>query len=244
MDGFDSISVSSVFSSSSVNKTTSSETDISQKRATGHLLLQNLMQAIKGLMKEQQSNIAAATTPTSSSSEPPPTKRQKMEELPDIPDPQKIWIGQSDEVPKCEGEIMVQLTLAGLVNALAGHPGGLVDAKMVSPLPLDAIIPTAAITLGQLRQYALALHRAIQTKVEGDFLATTPHRIQNMLCAELSDSEFRSTRKRVYETVIEGKGRNVGGEDGDDTPVAARVSEHDAERGTFADLAMYQIQIC
>ena len=224
--------------SSSVNQANSSETEFSQKKAIGEQLLQNLVEAIIGLMKEQQSHTAAAVTTTSSSasssflSEPPPSKRQKVEELPDIPDPQKIWIGQSDEVPKCEGEIMVQLTLAGLVNALAGHPGGLVDAKMVSPLPLDAFVPTATITLGQLRQYALALHRAIQTKVEGDFLATTPHRIQHMLCAELSDSEFSSTRKRVYETVIEGKGRHVGGDEGDDTPVAARVAEHDAERGT------------
>jgi len=191
----------------------------SEKVSIGKRLLQNLLEAVQTLMSEQQS-------PT----EDPPTKRQKTEELPEIPDPHGIWIGQTEEVPKCEGSVLVQLTIAGLVNALAGQAGGIVDAKMMSTMERQTMIPTATTTLGKLRNFALAMHRAIQTRVEGDFLATTPSRIQTMLCPELSDQEFRSTRKRVYETVIEGRGRNLGGEDGDDTPVAARVAEHDIER--------------
>ena len=167
-----------------------------------------------------------------------PNKRQKMDELPDIPDPYRIWMGQTEEVPKQNGAVLVQLTTPALVNALSGQPGGIVDAKMTTfaqpPLTMDTMILMAAsVTLGQLRQVAMGLYRAIQTRVDADFLATTPSRIQAMLCAELTEQEFKSTRKRVYETVIEGRGRNMAGDEGDDAPVAARVVEHDIERGTF-----------
>lgn len=226
--------------------------DITKNAAVGNALLQNLMESIDALMKQQ--NRQLTTEPTTSTSrgddfnqqQPPPNKRQKMEELPDIPDPYRIWMGQTEEVPKQNGAVLVQLTTPALVNALSGQPGGIVDAKMTTctqpPMTMDTMILVAAsVTLGHLRQVAIGLYRAIQTRVDADFLATTPSRIQAMLCAELSDQEFKSTRKRVYETVIEGRGRNLAGEEGDDAPVAARVVEHDIERGTFLELQHFHI---
>jgi hypothetical protein len=233
--------------SSTSSKDAIDNDDLSKNNAIGNSLLQNLMESIDALMREQdrptttEPNTSTSTDDISQQQQPPPNKRQKMDELPDIPDPYRIWMGQTEGVPKQNGAVLVQLTTPALVNALSGQPGGIVDAKMTTfaqpPLTMDTMILMAAsVTLGQLRQVAMGLYRAIQTRVDADFLVTTPSRIQAMLCAELTEQEFKSTRKRVYETVIEGRGRNMAGDEGDDAPVAARVVEHDIERGTFRRL--------
>lgn len=168
----------------------------------------------------------------------PPAKRIKTEysdEAPLVHDPYNIWVGQNEEPPKKEGAILVQLTSAGLVNALAGHPGGIVDAKVMFVDPankLDSLIPSAGnIPFKELRANAIALHRVVQTRLEADFLLTTPSRIIDMLAADLAPHEFSAVRRRVHETVIEGRGRNQGGHDeADDLPVGSRIAEHDIER--------------
>ena len=143
-----------------------------------------------------------------------------------------VWVGQSDEPPDLPGGKLVQITTSGLVNALAAHPGGIVNSKLVNILTEKEMpLPTAGnLTYSQVRPYALALHRVVQTKTEADFLATTPSRIKEMLCSELEATEFRSIKRRIHETVMEGKGRNNGDENPDDIPVAARVVEHDIEK--------------
>ena len=149
---------------------------------------------------------------------PPPAKRIKTEETtapppPPLNDPHHIWVGQSDEdIPKTFGAIVVQLTHAGLVNALTcdGNDNTNVDAADV-------------------KRTANVLHRALQAKMEGDFLETTPSRIHDMLCADVPLAEFKAIRKRVYDTVVLGKGMNHVA-DSEDLPVAARAVVHDADK--------------
>ena len=97
---------------------------------------------------------------------------------------------------------------------------------------LDSLVPSAGnIPFKELRAYATALHRVVQTRLEADFLLATPSRIIDMLAADLEPHEFSAVRRRVHETVIEGRGRNHGGHDeADDLPVASRIAEHDIER--------------
>mmetsp|Transcript_12893 Transcript_12893/g.19984 ORF Transcript_12893/g.19984 Transcript_12893/m.19984 type:complete len:693 (+) Transcript_12893:114-2192(+) len=201
-----------------------------QKMGIGEKLLQNLTASLKSLI------------PPKKDAEEPPTKRAKKESdnnrddiPPEINDPFGAWVGQTDEPPPVEGAILVQLTTAGMINALTNIPDGFVTAKLLPTSPetkKDSIIPSAHnITYQQLRHYALALQRVVQTRLEADFLATTPVRIQDMLCPDLAAHEFKAVRKRVYETVMEGRGRHVGEADLDEeVPVASRTAEHDIER--------------
>ena len=76
---------------------------------------------------------------------------------------------------------------------------------------------------------ATALHLAIQTKMERDFLDTTPERIREMVCSDVSPGEFASIRRRVYDTVILGKGLSQAQED-DANVVTARTQVPDVEK--------------
>lgn len=72
---------------------------------------------------------------------------------------------------------------------------------------LDKTIPTSYnISVRQLIQLAKGLHRSISARTEMDILATTPRRIADLLCPEISDMELRSIRSRVYDTVVLGLG--------------------------------------
>ena len=143
-----------------------------EKTAIGTEVLRNLMTALKSLLQLPQ--------PSELMSE-PPTKRFKPEQSDEAPlfhDPFNIWVGQNEEPPPTEGAIFVQLTTAGLINALAGHPGGIVNAKGLFLDPtntIDSFIPSAAnISYKELRTHATALHHLAQTRLEADFLLTTP----------------------------------------------------------------------
>ena len=39
-----------------------------------------------------------------------------------------------------------------------------------------------------------------------DILATTPRRIADLLCVEISDFELKAIRRRIYDTVVLGTG--------------------------------------
>lgn len=200
----------------------------------GNKLLQNLLLTMRALLPPKSTRAA----------EPPPAKRIKREETPsstvdDTPpefdDPYGIWLGQTEDPPNLEGAMLVQLTTAGLINALTGKKGGIVDAKLLAVdkvMKLDSIIPTAnSMVYRDLRHAAVALHRVVQTRLEADFLVSTPSRIQDMLSADLEPHEFKAVRRRVFETVIEGRGRGHGGDnEGEDLPVASRTAEHDIEK--------------
>jgi hypothetical protein len=75
----------------------------------------------------------------------------------------------------------------------------------------------------------LTLHRAVQTRVRSDILSTTPLRIQQMLAADLSQAEFQSIRRRVYDTVILGKGLNAGAADDESDDVATGANSNTLE---------------
>lgn len=126
------------------------------------------------------------------------------------------------------GGKLSQLTYSGLLNGLAGHLGGIVNKKG-QPLPnvdgklLDAIPTAAGTSLMVLRQLAHSLAQSIQTQLEADVLITTPLRIQEMLAHDLTNAEFKSIRKRIYDTVVLGKGLNQ--PEGIDIPTAAANSQ-------------------
>ena len=71
---------------------------------------------------------------------------------------------------------------------------------------------------------------------EMDILATTPRRIADLLCPEISDSELKSIRRRVYDTVVLGLGTNSSAhaasleDESKETPVAARQVAHEVEQ--------------
>jgi hypothetical protein len=44
---------------------------------------------------------------------------------------------------------------------------------------------------------------------EMDVMATTPRRIADLICPEVSDSELKAIRRRVHDTVVLGLGTNA-----------------------------------
>ena len=136
-----------------------------------------------------------------------------------------------DAIPTVMGAKLVELSVAGIINGFALVPGGFVD-KFMKPLGATEIeTPQAGkLNLAQLKNWAVVLHQSVQTRLEKDVLETTPLRIAHMLCPDLSPSEFKSVRRRIYDTVILGKGLK-GEEIQDDIPVAnTSQAVHDIEK--------------
>ena len=70
--------------------------------------------------------------------------------------------------------------------------------------------------------------------IELDMVATTPSRIVQILCPELSHSEVNAIRRRIYDTVVLGFGTKSSAlaaslEGGEDLPTA-RVGVHEREK--------------
>jgi len=148
------------------------------------------------------------------------------------------------------GAILMRLTPPGLVNALASARGGVVDpenGKILTPEPAadgstpaameeTTIIPTASnLTIAQLRKKSKDLHRAISARLEMDMMEATPGRVVEMMCPEVTQHEIMAIRRRIYDTVVLGRGTNSSAsaaalEGGEDLPVAARVGVHDVEK--------------
>eukprot|EP00535_Pseudo-nitzschia_heimii_P012468 CAMPEP_0197193442 /NCGR_PEP_ID=MMETSP1423-20130617/27174_1 /TAXON_ID=476441 /ORGANISM="Pseudo-nitzschia heimii, Strain UNC1101" /LENGTH=815 /DNA_ID=CAMNT_0042646631 /DNA_START=103 /DNA_END=2550 /DNA_ORIENTATION=+ len=131
------------------------------------------------------------------------------------------------------GGKLSQLTISGIINGLAGFPSGIVNKK-VQLLPgvdskISDAIPTAGgASLTVLRKLAHSLFQSVQAQIEADVLVTTPIRIQEMLAKDLSNVEFKSIRKRIYDTVILGKGLSQ--PEGIDIPTAAAKGVHALEK--------------
>jgi len=117
---------------------------------------------------------------------------------------------EADDVPAAPGGKLAHLTLGGVVNALTPTLGGVVDK--LAP-KMTAGVPHAAV--------AMRLHRACQTRVHADILRTTPLRIQDMLASDLTKGELQAIRKRVYDTVILGKGMHANEDNDEDDLVVA-----------------------
>lgn len=127
---------------------------------------------------------------------------------------------------------LTQLTISGILNGMAGVQGGVVSNKLCQwkdGWKADTPVPNAAnATLQRLKVLATALHQAIQTRVETDVLVTTPIRIHEMMAPELQPHEFKAVRKRIYDTVILGKGLAL--QEEVDIPTGASATVHDIEK--------------
>ncbi len=147
------------------------------------------------------------------------------------------------DVVHVPGAIIARLTIGGLINALAGQYGGVVDTTSTRPLDgsdiaskKDTLIATAQkATMGMINAKAMGLSHVISARLEIDMMQSTPKRIVEMLCPELTVSEILGVRRRIYDTVILGKGTNASAnaealENKDDLPVAARTGMHDIDK--------------
>lgn len=69
-----------------------------------------------------------------------------------------------------------------------------------------------------------------------DILATTPRRIADLLCPEISDAELKSIRRRVHDTVVLGLGTHSSAnaasleDETSEIPVSASVRGHEIEQ--------------
>ena len=139
------------------------------------------------------------------------------------------------DVPGTAGGKFSVLSIGGLLNGMAGIEGGV--AKTATPSN-DTIVgipakPANEVSLPKLLSLAQAWHRAVQLQVHRDILSSTHRRIQDMLCADLTDAEFASVRKRVYDTVVLGKGLHVNDHLNDVDPTLATgpsAMAHDIEK--------------
>lgn len=140
------------------------------------------------------------------------------------------------EIKPTMGGKLSQLTISGIINGMAGVPGGIVINRLChikegSGIKNDTTLPTVAnITFHKLKLLAGALHQAIQARVESDVLVTTPFRIQEMLANDLQPHEFKAIRKRIFDTVILGKGQGHANPDEGEIPTAASSGVHDIEK--------------
>ena len=136
------------------------------------------------------------------------------------------------ELKSGSGGKLTQLTVSGLINGLAGLAGGIVSSKLLDPIPgIDPRAPIATCanaTFAQIKWLANTYHKAIMTRIEADVLVTTPLRIQDMLAPDLTLKEFKVVRRRIYDTVILGKG--LAQPEGVDIPTATSSGVHDIEK--------------
>jgi hypothetical protein len=134
----------------------------------------------------------------------------------------------ASELETSIGGKLAQLSLSGVMNGMAGvHDGVTINKQCHAKegMNKDTLIETAEnISFGKLKVVATALHQAIQACVEADVLVTTPLRIQEMLAGDLQPNEFKAIRKRVYDTVILGKGLAQANPDDADLPTATSAS--------------------
>ena len=142
----------------------------------------------------------------------------------------------ASEIKPTIGGKLSQLASSGLINGMAGRLGGVVVDRHGTPQP-DIVVATTALstvenaTIQDLKLLASAFGQAIQTRMETDVLITTPIRIQQMLAPEVLPHEFKAIRRRIYDTVILGKGMGHGAmDDGSDIPTAPSTGVHDIEK--------------
>ena len=207
-----------------------------QKIKVGHTLLQNIVQALL--------SASVPDTSPSSSSEPPSAKRMKIEPGTKTSKRDEYNVLDSSfasgkDIVHVPGAILTRISLGGMINAMAGVVNGVVNvntSEALNPTQEDALIPTAQNhNISQLKTFATALTRSIKARLEMDMMDSTPARIVEMLCPEVTPDEMRSIRRRIYDTVVLGKGTNSSAnaaalERDEDLPVAARVSMHDIDK--------------
>ena len=69
-----------------------------------------------------------------------------------------------------------------------------------------------------------------------DVMTTTPRRIADLICPEVSDSELKAIRRRVYDTVVLGMGTNSSAfaaaleDESKEIPVSAQTTKSEVEQ--------------
>ncbi len=161
------------------------------------------------------------------------------------------------DVVHLPGAILARITIGGLMNGMAGQIGGIVLPNTAKPVDGSNVNDTTAIpisipitgtttgngnndnkntiTVEQLRTKAIGLSHVITARLEMDMMQSTPKRIIEMLCPNTTLSELALIRRRIYDTVVLGRGTNASEkaaalERGDDLPVAARVAMHEIDK--------------
>ena len=166
----------------------------------------------------------------------PPRKRQRKTHRVKhkLVDPQHVWVhvkrdtkedtdgdhndtdNESDDsdldIPVTTGGKLAVLSVGGLLNGMAAVPGGFTKQVTPSPESLAKASDIHNIKPAQLLVIAHAWHRAIQLQVHRDILTSTPRRIHDMLCPDLTDAEVMAIRKRIHATVVLGKGLHTNSE--------------------------------
>jgi hypothetical protein len=177
-------------------------------------------------------------------------KKKKKKPKTIVQDPFNIWLhtlrkrvqideedvdddDYGEELKTNVGGKLSQLTPSGILNGLAGVGGGIVSNKKMEPAqgytdPKTQIPTASSATFSELKLLAAAFHKSIQTRVEADVLVTTPIRIQQMLAPDVLHAEFRSIRRRIFDTVILGKG--LGTDIPEDIPTAPSGGTHDIDK--------------
>jgi hypothetical protein len=138
------------------------------------------------------------------------------------------------------GAIIARLTIGGLMNALAGKSNGIVDTTTAKPLNKDIqketpIATAQNATVAVIQSKAMGIVHIVSARLEVDMMTSTPKRIIEMLCPESTLSDVVGIRKRIYDTVILGRGTNASAnaaalERTEDLPVAARTGMHDIDK--------------
>lgn len=96
------------------------------------------------------------------------------------------------------------------------------------------------------------------SRTEMDVMATTPRRIADLFCPEISISELNTIRQRVHSTVVLGMGTNSSAHaaslenEDKEIPVASRAGRSEVEQvcywfyytGQFDALVSYQFHCC
>lgn len=186
------------------------------------------------------------------SSPPKPVRKRRKRIKKKLVDPFNLWVhvkrstddtnkdgeeadDQDIDVPETAGGQLSVLSVRGLLNGMAGIAGGVTKRVTPSQESISSVKekPTSEFKLADLLVLAHAWHRAIQLQVHRDILLSTPRRIQDMLCPDLTDTEFASIRKRIYDTVIMGKGLHTNDPSSDVDPTLATgpsAQSHEIEK--------------
>ena len=154
------------------------------------------------------------------------TKRMKVESGDAVPTSPSKLLPSRDEyvildpsfakgkgITHVPGAIVSRILVGGLINAMAGQIGGIVDVMSCKPTLSKTedmpILSANGLTLSQLRfTFVTRLHAAISARLGIDKLNSIPTRIVEMLCPEITMSEIAGIRQRIYDTVVLGRGTN------------------------------------
>ncbi|GAX14160.1 hypothetical protein FisN_8Hh001 [Fistulifera solaris] len=180
----------------------------------------------------------------------PPAKRRKQMFL---DDPCHVWWiskytekpaepeENEDDLPAELGGRLAQFTPGAWLNAMAAapvvrksHPSSKLVQEGATASGVSLALPSnrpAEIEkyMSEIWEVAQGIYRLVQATVQKDIWRTTPYRIQQRLAPEVPAQEFASIRKRIYDTVILGKGLHVNDEE-DDTAVAIGSQVHESEK--------------